>query len=110
MERRSMVRGVAAPLRRLSEGAGFDEVAPWSLQESPTRLLRMARLAAVARGDLGLAIRRTRARPIATGASVVTLGVAIGAAASTWSLISAVLLDPLRVRDPGREGLFLCQP
>ena len=49
-----------------------------------------------------LAIRRLRRRPGAAGVSILTLGIAIGAAAATWALISAVLLDPLPVRDPHR--------
>src|SRR5262245_6339044 len=49
-----------------------------------------------------LAIRRLIKRPAATVASVITLACAIGAAAATWSLLSAALLHPLEVEDPGR--------
>lgn len=52
--------------------------------------------------EVRLAIRRLTARPAATIASVITLAFAIGAAAATWSLLSAVLLRPLPVRDPDR--------
>src|SRR5262249_39263596 len=52
--------------------------------------------------ELRLAVRRLIKRPGATVASVVTLACAIGAAAATWSLLSAVLLRPLPVRDPDR--------
>ncbi|HET9371458.1 MAG TPA: ABC transporter permease, partial [Vicinamibacterales bacterium] len=47
--------------------------------------------------DVRYAIRRLRHRPLAAAASVLTLALAIGAAASTWTLISAVLLNPLAV-------------
>lgn len=52
--------------------------------------------------ELRFAIRRLTKRPGATLASVVTLACAIGAAAATWSLLSAVLLRPLPVSDPDR--------
>lgn len=55
--------------------------------------------------DIRLALRRLGKRPGATLASIVTLACAIGATAATWSLVSAVLLSPLRVDDP--ERLFL---
>lgn len=50
--------------------------------------------------EIRLAGRRLTARPAATMASVVTLACAIGAATATWSLLSALLLRPLPVRDP----------
>lgn len=52
--------------------------------------------------EFRLAARRLRQRPASTFASVVTLGAAIGAAAVTWSALSAVLLNPLPVREPDR--------
>ena len=52
--------------------------------------------------EVRLAVRRLRRRPGATAASVVTLATAIGAAAATWSIVSAVLLNPLPVKEPGR--------
>jgi putative ABC transport system permease protein len=52
--------------------------------------------------ELRLALRRLTKRPAATLVSVATLAVAIGAAAATWSLLSAVLLHPLPVRQPDR--------
>ncbi|HEX5474119.1 MAG TPA: ABC transporter permease [Vicinamibacterales bacterium] len=52
--------------------------------------------------EFRLALRRLTARPAATTASIVTLACAIGAAAAAWSLMSAVLLRPLPVRDPDR--------
>jgi len=50
--------------------------------------------------EIRLALRRLTARPAATIASIVTLACAIGAATATWSLLSALLLRPLPVRDP----------
>jgi putative ABC transport system permease protein len=52
-------------------------------------------------GELKLAFRRLRQRPAATAASIVTLACGIGAAAATWSLLSAVLLHPLPIERPG---------
>src|SRR6476659_3606452 len=52
--------------------------------------------------ELRLAARRMTARPGPSLVSVVTLACAIGAAAATWSLLSAVLLHPLPVRDADR--------
>ena len=52
--------------------------------------------------ELRLAIRRLTKRPGATIVSIVTLACAIGAAAATWSLLSAVLLRPLPVKDADR--------
>ena len=56
--------------------------------------------------EIRVAIRRLNQHPGVTIASILTLATAIGAAAAaTWSLVSAVLLNPLPVRDPG--GLAL---
>ena len=55
--------------------------------------------------ELRLAFRRLAHRPGASFASVLTLACSIGAAAATWSLLSAVLLRPLPVQAP--EGLFV---
>jgi predicted permease len=52
--------------------------------------------------ELRLAVRRLLTRPAATIASIVTLACAIGAAAATWSLLSAVSIRPLPVHDPDR--------
>jgi predicted permease len=50
--------------------------------------------------EIRLAIRRLRHRPSPAIASVITLAGAIGATAATWSLLSALLIHPLSVRDP----------
>lgn len=50
--------------------------------------------------ELRLAFRRLTQRPASTLASIATLACAIGAAAVTWSVLSAVLINPLPVRDP----------
>jgi putative ABC transport system permease protein len=52
--------------------------------------------------EIRLAVRRLRKRPSTTLASIVTLALAIAAAAATWSIITAVLLKPLQVPDPDR--------
>src|SRR5450759_403656 len=52
--------------------------------------------------ELRLAIRRLTKRPGATVVSIVTLACAIGAAAATWSLLAAILLRPLPVKDADR--------
>lgn len=52
--------------------------------------------------DIRLAFRRLVKHPGATIASIVTLAVSIGAAAATWTLLDAVLLHPLPVRDADR--------
>src|SRR6188474_1660652 len=52
--------------------------------------------------ELKLAARRLTRRPGASIVSILTLACAIGAAAATWSLLSAALLRPLPVRDDGR--------
>jgi putative ABC transport system permease protein len=52
--------------------------------------------------DVRLAVRRVRKQPLASLASLATLACAIGAAAATWSLLSATLIDPLPVADPSR--------
>ena len=50
--------------------------------------------------ELRLALRRLTKRPGATAASIATLACAIGAAAVTWSALSAVLLRPYPFADP----------
>jgi predicted permease len=65
--------------------------------------------------DIRYAMRRLQKQPLATVASVTTLACAVGAAAATWSLLSAVLFNPLHLpnpervvdvgaREPGREN------
>jgi hypothetical protein len=55
--------------------------------------------------EIRLAIRRLMHRRSVMMISVITLATAIGAAAATWSLLSAVLLNPLPVRDPERLAM-----
>ena len=52
--------------------------------------------------ELRLSVRRLLKRPASTLASVATLACAIAAAAVTWSVLSAVLIDPLPVKSPAR--------
>jgi predicted permease len=77
----------------------------WTLGVRPpqppqTGQTKRSRLMAV--DDFRYALRRLRKHPAATLGSVVTLAFAIGAAVATWSLLSAVLLHPLAVRDADR--------
>lgn len=55
--------------------------------------------------EIRLAVRRLMSRRTATAVSVLTLALAIGTGAATWSLLSAVLLKPLPVRDPERLAM-----
>jgi putative ABC transport system permease protein len=50
--------------------------------------------------ELRLAVRRLRKRPAATLASILTLAGAIGAAVVMWTILNALLIRPLPVRDP----------
>jgi putative ABC transport system permease protein len=50
--------------------------------------------------EIRLALRRLSHRRAPAIVSVITLAGAIGATAATWSLLSALLLHPLPVRDP----------
>jgi putative ABC transport system permease protein len=52
--------------------------------------------------EIRFAVRRLRKDAGTTIAAVVALGCAIGAGVATWSLLSAVLLQPLPVADPDR--------
>jgi predicted permease len=52
--------------------------------------------------EFRLAIRRLTKRPGASCVSIVTLACAIGTVTATWSLLSAVLLHPLPVREADR--------
>src|SRR5947199_10415634 len=52
--------------------------------------------------EFRLAVRRLTKRRGASAVSIVTLACAIGAAAATWSLLDAVLLRPLPVKDADR--------
>lgn len=56
--------------------------------------------------DLRYAVRRLLRQPLTSAVSVLTLACAIGAAAATWSLVSAVLLHPFDVEEPERLVQF----
>jgi hypothetical protein len=67
--------------------------------------LRIAcqRAATMATDDVRYALRRLRRQPVTSLVSVATLACAIGAAAATWTLVSAVLLHPLPfLKEPDR--------
>ncbi|MDQ3069486.1 MAG: ADOP family duplicated permease [Acidobacteriota bacterium] len=73
---------------------------PASGQHEP-RAARDGRLAAAAL-DVRYAIRRLRAQPTLVAFSVITLGFAIAASASLFSIVDAVLLRPSPFRDADR--------
>lgn len=72
------------------------------VRSSPGLKARPSRIPGVFMDEVRLAVRRLRARPAASVASIVTLACAIGAVAATWSLLDAVLINPLPVREPER--------
>jgi predicted permease len=72
----------------------------WALHAPVLSIPSSRRSLAMTRDDIRYAIRRLTKRPASTVASIVTLAAAIGAAAATWSLLSATLLRPLPVASP----------
>jgi predicted permease len=74
----------------------------WHLHARPPAVATRSRSQAMLSDDVRFAIRRLMKRPAASMASILTLAGAIGAAAATWSLLSAVLLRPLPVTAPDR--------
>src|SRR5215467_10354943 len=56
---------------------------------------------AVAR-DLRFALRMIRRQPVLTLAAVLTVGLGVGANTAVVSVLKAVLLNPVGLRDPGR--------
>jgi putative ABC transport system permease protein len=53
-------------------------------------------------GEIGVAVRALRKAPMFTLTAVGTLGLAIGASAAIFTLVDAVLLEPLPYPDPDR--------
>ncbi|MEZ5319060.1 MAG: ABC transporter permease [Vicinamibacterales bacterium] len=108
----AMVRGdLCEAFRRRVDGTGRGRARAWYWIESArltwgfwrwTPRPRWQRGTVMAMDDLRYAVRRLGRQPLATMVSIATLACAIGAAAATWSLISAVLLHPLPVRAPDR--------
>jgi predicted permease len=65
--------------------------------------LACRRAVSMATDDVRYALRRLRKWPAASLVSIATLACAIGAAAATWTVVSAVLLHPLpALREPDR--------
>jgi putative ABC transport system permease protein len=95
--RRSAVVG----LRRARAGYWRDSLRlSWSLRSSTRQAPPSRRRLLMISDDIRFAFRRLRKRSASTAASVVTLAAAIGAAATTWSLLSATLLRPFPVAEP----------
>jgi predicted permease len=55
-----------------------------------------------ARRDVGYAVRSLSRTASVTGAAILTLAVGIGAATAIYSVVDAVLLQPLDLKDPDR--------
>ncbi len=55
--------------------------------------------------DLRLAIRAFRATPIVTGAAVLSLALGMGANTAVFSVVNALVLRPLPVKDPDRLAI-----
>jgi predicted permease len=77
-------------------------VAAYDARRRETGVAGRRSMAVLHLDDVRLAVRRVRKQPLASLASIATLACAIGAAAATWSLLSATLIDPLPVADPSR--------
>jgi len=80
------------------QALAFARTGGWQRQDFPD--FRRARVMSI--DDLRFAVRRLSKRPGATFASIATLACAIGAAVATWSVLSALLLRPVPIPDPGR--------
>src|SRR4051812_42146367 len=88
-KRRNLDRRINSPTRSRTAGSSYESDCPGGLVS-----------------EIRLAVRRLMHRRSVMMISVVTLATAIGAAAATWSLLSAVLLNPLPVRDPERLAMI----
>src|SRR5688572_20248889 len=54
------------------------------------------------RGDIQFAFRQLRSQPIYSAVAIITLALGIGATTAIFSILNAVLLEPLPYRDPDR--------
>jgi predicted permease len=83
---REVARRFGSPLRRREESLDV-KLLPWL-----DSLLRDARLG----------VRMLRKDAVVTGAAVVSLSLALGACVAAFSLVDALILRPLPVREPGQ--------
>src|SRR5579864_3842273 len=60
-------------------------------------------------GDIRFSLRMLRKNGVVTAAAVLSLALAIGACTAAFSLIDALILRPLPVRDPGTL-VYLAHP
>ena len=76
----------------------------WGLRASESGE-RWSRRSLMAFDDVRQAVRRLRRQPIGAAVSVVALALAIASATVAWSVVQAVLMAPLPVRDPATIAL-----
>lgn len=74
----------------------------WGFRTTGTGTGGGRHVAAMAPSELRYAVRRLLSQPVASVASAVTLALAIASGAVMWSVLSAVLFNPLRVSAPDR--------
>ncbi len=75
------------------------------------RRLQFERLAESILQDLRFGLRTLVKNPVFSGAAVITLGLSIGSVTAVFTVVDAVVLQPLKYRDPDRIAtVFSTQP